>query len=88
MKLKKEVKIVNESNLVLQLGILQCAVPGKDKYLIERLQQGDTEEKDLIALIMKKEDIGVIAASFGLGQFIIDYADYIEDSEEYYQIKN
>lgn len=88
MKLKKGVIIISESDLELQLGTQHCTVPRRDIYLIERLQQGEAEEKDLIDLIMKEEDIGVIAASFGLGQFIIDYADYIEDDHEYYQIRN
>ena len=90
MKFKKGV-IINgndETPYMLQLEYKKCKVADSDMYLVEALRKSVVSKEKLLKMIMDKEHIDSTAASFGLGQFIIDYSEYLEDEKKHYKIED
>lgn len=88
MKWKPGVVVIKEPDYALQLGEIIQAVPEKEVYLVEAIEQGVTEDESLVRLIMETEQIDEIAAAFGLAQFLIDFGQYIAPDTAHYLITN
>lgn len=87
MKWKKNVTAIREQgNVILCLGKSQCPVPEADLYLVKAILKGVHEEEKLKQLIMEHDNSNETVAGLTLAKFILDYQDFIEKDNGYYEI--
>lgn len=87
MKWKRKVNMIEqEEEMVLCLGERWIVVAKEDTYLVEAIQNGTWEEEELKSLIMKHDQCNEIVAGLTLAKFILDYQDYIEKDQGYFEI--
>lgn len=87
MKWKKNVTVIREQeNVILCLGKNRCSVPEADIYLVKAIQKGIYEEEKLKGLIMKHDNSNEIVAGLTLAKFILDYQNFVEKDNGYYEI--
>ncbi|MCI8991437.1 MAG: hypothetical protein HFG80_01725 [Eubacterium sp.] len=54
----------------------------KDAAIVELMEQGIYENKEIIRYLVEKNGTDEVAAAFLLAQFMVDYMDYIGVSQE------
>ena len=87
MKWKKNVTIISkQGNVILCLGKKQRPVPELDIYLVKAIQKGIHDEEKLKELIMEHDNSNEIVAGFTLAKFILDYQNFVEKDNGYYEI--
>ncbi|MFA9466318.1 MAG: hypothetical protein ACERKN_18780 [Velocimicrobium sp.] len=77
---------IEQGKFVLCLGENCCLVPEADRYLVEAIREGIHQVEKLKILIMEHDNANEIVAGFTLAKFILDYQDYIEKDQGYYEI--
>ena len=80
MKWKKNVTLEKQQPWQLRLGDKVTPVAERDRYLIKAVEKGISNEEELVRLVAKEEGIDETAAAFGLAQFLLDYSDYIAET--------
>lgn len=87
MRWKKNVTVTREQgNVMLHLGKKQCNVPESDIYLVEVIKKGIHEDEKLKELIMEHDNSNETVTGLTLAKFILDYQDYLEKDNGYYEI--
>jgi hypothetical protein len=87
MKWKRKVTVSTEQgNMFLCLGENRHPVSESERYLVEAIKAGIHEEEKLKELIMEHDNCNEIVAGFTLAKFILDYQNYIEKDNGYYEI--
>ncbi|MGN0437302.1 MAG: hypothetical protein ACI4F4_02180 [Lachnospiraceae bacterium] len=54
-------------------------VEERDVFICDAVEDGITDEKAIIHLIMEQEKENEVLASLRLAQFVLDYSDYISN---------
>ena len=54
-------------------------VETEDTFICEAVEQGITDETELISLIMDKEQKNDVLASLRLAQFVLDYSEFVSN---------
>lgn len=52
----------------------------KDFPIIEAMEQGISEDKEIVAYLVRNQKQDEIVASFQLAQFMLDYIEFIRES--------
>ncbi|MGN0151696.1 MAG: hypothetical protein ACI39Q_04410 [Wujia sp.] len=80
MKWKDEVTIEKRKNIYrFHMSGNEMPVDQEDVYICDAIEGGMTDDKELLRLIMKKEDENEVIASLRLAQFVLDYGDFISN---------
>lgn len=80
MKWKSDVVLEkNNKQYLFRLGDGMKQVEEGDAFICNAVEEGITEEKALIGLIMEQEKENDVMASLRLAQFVLDYSDYISN---------
>ena len=86
MKWKENVRIVRNGDLQFQMGNKIKTIEKSDEYIALAVENGINDDKELIALVVKRENISETAAAFSFTQFILDYGAFIEVDRSHYVI--
>ena len=86
MKWKKEIIIKQEKGYILMLDEEKCRVKQEDEYLVKVMKRGIEKNEELKTVIMKEKQVSDAVAGFILAQFILDYQEFIENDNSYFEI--
>lgn len=80
MKWKDEVVLKKtKSQYTFCLNKIKKIVGKEDAFICEAVEQGITDEQELIQFVMEQKNVDEILAGLQLAQFVLDYSDYISN---------
>lgn len=80
MKWKNDVIIEKKKNqYIFHLNQKKLQIEAKDCYICDAVEDGVTDDKELIQIIMEKEEENDVEASLRLAQFVLDYSEFISN---------
>ncbi|MCR5666427.1 MAG: hypothetical protein K6G01_06310 [Eubacterium sp.] len=82
MKWKKGVKLEKTQELWLRLGKMEKQVSPEDAFIAKLVDEGVSDDEQLLELVSKESGDEKLAAGFRLGQFVEDYAEFIAEGEK------
>lgn len=88
MKWKEGVKVTKKKKdiYLLRMNHKEKKILPEHNYLLEAIQNGIEDDKELVDYIIEQEEICEAAAGFTLAGFIIEYADFIAEDKSHYEI--
>ena len=88
MKWKEGVKVTKKKkdSYLLRMNQKEKKILPEHNYLLEAIQNGIEDDKELVDYIIEQEEICEAAAGFTLAGFIIEYADFIAEDKSHYEI--
>ena len=79
MKWKPDVTVERKRRYMLSQGKKRRMIAREDYYLVDAMEQGITDERELNELVVCTEKVDSVIAGFRLAQFIVDYGEYISN---------
>ncbi|MCR5626630.1 MAG: hypothetical protein K6F99_04875 [Lachnospiraceae bacterium] len=82
MKWKATVKLEKNDGLWLCLGHKKKKIADEDTAIAELIENGVTEDDELLKAVSEKYEGDDISSGFRLAQFVEDYADFIAEAKK------
>lgn len=79
MKWKQDVSVNRKGTYTFSSDKQVKEAAEEDYYLIDAIEKGMTDDKELAQLVVEKEELNEAAAGFRLAQFILDYGEFISN---------
>ena len=86
MRWKDGVCVNKEPEYSVRLRNKEMLVADNVRYIAMAIENGDTNIEELEKIIMQYDQCDALCARLTLGQFIVDYGEFINGGDSYYKI--
>ena len=82
MEWKSEVTIEKENGFILRYGNREKEMADEDLIIAELMEQGVTDDEELLKRVSELTESGDILAGFRLAQFVEDYGEFLKEGKK------